>query len=177
MRRVGEALGVEAMSLYNHVPNKAAMLDGIVEAVLSELPPVKKKTNWQRTLRARGEALRKVFSRHPKVLPVFATRPAVTPRSIAHLEATLAVLRDAGFSTMLALNAFHCLLAFVVGHSMASYAQLKPDEDSWPEYAKLSATTFPHVTQTAAVLHEYNAEQEFALGLDALLVGLKKWRS
>jgi len=104
MRRVGEELGVEAMSLYNHVANKAAILDGIFETVLAELRAPKRSPTWQAALGDRARALRAILRAHPNALPIFATRPAVTPASIAHVEAVLAALRDAGFSADDALS-------------------------------------------------------------------------
>src|SRR5258706_12286391 len=65
MRRLGEALGVEAMSLYNHVENKAAILDGVFERVLSELPPAKRTGSWKAALKERARALRAVLRKHP----------------------------------------------------------------------------------------------------------------
>src|SRR5262245_13473224 len=103
MRRIGDELGVEAMSLYNHVANKAAIVDGIFEAGLAELPAAKRAPSWQAALRDRARALRAVLRAHPYTLPIFATRPAVTPASIAHVEAVLDVLRSAGFSAADAL--------------------------------------------------------------------------
>ena len=63
MRRIGEALGVEAMSLYNHIPNKAAILDGIFETVLAELPGMKRTASWQRALRDRGRISGMIYQR------------------------------------------------------------------------------------------------------------------
>src|SRR5258706_5684902 len=83
MRRLGDALGVEAMSLYNHVPNKAAVLDGVFERVLAELPVLKPgRKSWRAVLKAQALALRDVLAAHPNALPLFATRPAVTEASL-----------------------------------------------------------------------------------------------
>src|ERR1043165_9533546 len=88
MRKLGEALGVEAMSLYNHVPNKAALLDGIHELILTSVPAPP------------------------------ATRPAATTASFARLEHYLQVLRAAGFSALDAQRTVHVVLSYVVGHAM-----------------------------------------------------------
>lgn len=181
MRRVGEELGVEAMSLYNHVANKAAILDGIFEAVLAEMPDVrpgsKRAANdsWQDMMRERGHALRAVLRAHPHCLPLFATRPAVTAASLAHLEAALAVLRGAGFSAADALRAFQVLLAFAVGHAIASYAPIASD-DSRPDYAGLSETEFPRVREMARLLPGRDIEEEFVFGLEGLLAGIEARR-
>lgn len=171
MRRVGEALEVEAMSLYNHVANKAAMLDGIFEAVLSSLELRVRLGTWDATLRDRAIALREVLRAHPNVLPLFATRPAVTPAAIAYVEDVLDTLRSAGFGPTAALQSLHVLVAFVVGHTMATCSRLAPEDESRPQYDVLT-DEFPRVREAARLLPEYDVEKEFEVGLDALLAGL-----
>ena len=170
MRRLGEELGVEAMSLYNHVANKAAVLDGIFETVLGELPDPKRSSSWQATLRERAFAFRAVLCAHPNALPIFGARPAVTPASIAHVETILAVLRRTGFSVHDALGALQVLVAFVVGHTVATCSS--PDEAS-VNYHTLDEATFPHVREVARVLDRHDVEREFELGLEAMLTGLE----
>lgn len=173
MRRVGEELGVEAMSLYNHVANKRAMLDGVFEAVLKELPPAKRRSTWRATLKERGLALRAVLGGHPNALPLFATRAAVTPPAIADLEGVLALLHDAGFRADDALRTLQVLLAFVVGHTIASHGTRRPDEESLPDYGQFSEETFPRVREMARLLPGRDLEKEFEFGLDAMLAGIE----
>jgi AcrR family transcriptional regulator len=172
MRRVGEELGVEAMSLYNHVTNKAAILDGIFEAVLSELSAAKRSVSWQAALKDRARALRAVLRAHPNTLPIFATRPAVTSASMVHVEAVLDTLRNAGFSADKALSALQVMVSFVVGHTVATCSPRKPDEYSRPIYTQLSAERFPRVREAALLLGTHDLEKEFELGVDAMLAGL-----
>lgn len=173
MRRLGEELGVEAMSLYNHVPHKAAILDGVFEMVLSELPPLRRHGTWKATLRERALALAAVLRAHPAALPLFASRPAVTPASFEHLESALQTLHDAGFSPEDSLAAFQILVAFVVGHTLQAYSPVGPDEESRPAYEALSEEVFPRVRELARVLPGRDVEEELALGVDALLEGLE----
>lgn len=172
MRRLGEALGVEAMSLYNHVPNKAAVLDGVFERILAELPPARKRSTWQASLRARALELARVLRAHPNALPLFATRPAVTPAAFEHLEWALSVLHEEGFSPEAALGAFQVMVALVVGHTLQAFSPVPADELSHPAYAELDADRFPRVRQLALLLPERDVERELAMGVDALLIGL-----
>jgi TetR/AcrR family transcriptional regulator, tetracycline repressor protein len=174
MRRVGEELGVEAMSLYNHVANKAAMLDGIFELVLAELPPGKRAASWTTTLRTRARALHTVLRAHPNALPLFSLRPAVTPASIAHVEGGLDELRRAGFSADDALSALQVLVAFVVGHTVSTHSPRTSGDQSHPAYERLSESAFPRVREAARLLGDHDVEKEFELGLEAMLAGLEQ---
>jgi AcrR family transcriptional regulator len=173
MRRLGEELGVEAMSLYNHVTNKAAVLDGIFETVLAELPAPRRSASWQSALKDRARALRVVLCAHPNTLPIFATRPAVTPASISHVEEVLDTLRSAGFSANKALSTLQVMVAFVVGHTIAAYSPRKPDEVSRPLYGQLSPEKFPRVREAALLLESHDIEKELEFGLDVMVAGLE----
>jgi AcrR family transcriptional regulator len=172
MRRLGQELGVEAMSLYNHVEGKAAILDGIFEAVLAELPTATPRAKWQAVVRERAQAFREVLSRHPHALPLFATRPAVTPASITQVETMLESLHEAGFPPDEALTTFNVLLAYVVGHTLATYLQGRPDETSHPDYDALSPAAFPRMREVARVLHRHDLDAEFEFGLEAMISGI-----
>jgi AcrR family transcriptional regulator len=176
MRRVGDELGVEAMSLYHHVASKAAILDGIFETVLGELPAATRSRSWQAALRERARALRTVLRSHPNALPLFATRPAATPAAIAHVEAALEVLRTAGFSARDALRTFQVLVAFTVGHTLTSYAPVAPDDAADPAYDGLSEHEFPRIREVAPLIAAGDLEPEFEYGLDAMLAGIEQRR-
>lgn len=173
MRRLGEELGVEAMSLYNHVASKADLLDGLFEAVLGELPPLRRTSSWPSALRGGARGLRAVLRAHPAVLPIFATRPAVTPASLAHVESALATLRNAGFSVHDALSIFQIVVAYVVGHTGQAYAPRPPGDRTRPDYAGLDPKLFPSVREVAAALSHHDLDREFNIGLEALIAGLE----
>ncbi len=172
MRRVGEALGVEAMSLYRYVPSKAALLDGLYEAVLSELPEPSPAKSASGVLAERARALRAAFRQHPHALPLFASRPAVTRASIAHVEFVLDALHRSGFSAKDALRILQVTFAFVLGHALGSYSPRRADEASHPDYASLGEDSFPQVRAAARALAHHDPEEEFEFGLAALLAGL-----
>jgi AcrR family transcriptional regulator len=173
MRRVAEELSVEAMSLYNHVDDKAAMLDGIFETVLRELPPSRPFRSWKSALDARARSLRAVLTKHPNVLPLFATRPPATRASFVPVEGALAILQNAGFSEEDSLRALNVLVAFVVGHTLATASPTAPQEASHPDYDRLSDRTFPRVRKAVLLLAGNTADKEFAFGIQAMLTGLE----
>src|ERR687893_1436892 len=93
MRRLGAELGVEAMSLYNHVPNKGALLDGMVEVLLGELDVPPEDEGWERRIREAYRAFRRLAHEHPNVFPLLVVRPPDTMDGIWLVEEFLKTLR------------------------------------------------------------------------------------
>ena len=133
MRKLGDVLGVEAMSLYNHVPNKAALLDGIHESILARVARPPRTKDWRAYARHQARALHETLCAHPNAITLFATRPASTSASFARLEQYLEMLVEAGFTPADALHIVQIVMAFVVGHAMWTVGTSpdgKPDAES-----------------------------------------------
>jgi len=178
MRKLGGALGVEAMTLYHYVPNKAALLDGLVEWVMQHsatAPALADGLSWDQMLRRYAETLRATLLGHPGVLPLLFTRPAVTPQTLRAVENGLRVLTDAGFGLVRALDMINTLSIFVVGHAMAEAgtAELnrRGDPGSAAALAQLDASDLPLVIEAARLTQDADDESRFLFGLDALLDG------
>src|ERR687897_673164 len=75
MRKLGSELGVEAMSLYNHVPNKDALLDGMVEVLLGELEVPSERAAWEERVKEAYRGFRRLAHEHPNVFPLLVNRP------------------------------------------------------------------------------------------------------
>jgi AcrR family transcriptional regulator len=118
MRRLGARLGVEAMSLYRHVQNKADLLDAIHAAVLGDLRPVDigDTTDWRLVLGGFARALRAALLRHPNVVSLFATRAVRAPEAMQVVQQTWYALDYAGFTQADARRAVIVVGVFVVGH-------------------------------------------------------------
>lgn len=172
MRRLGQELGVEAMSLYRYVPSKADLLDGIHEAILAEVVVPRGARDWRKTARGYARAFRSALVAHPNALSLFATRPAVTSASLRHVEAGFALLRSAGFDIGYAVSAFQVLVSFIVGHTLASHAPAREDERSTLDYRDLEPSEFPVLVEAAGVLDNRDLDEEFEFGLDVVLEGL-----
>jgi len=177
MRRLGAELGVEAMSLYNHVSGKSDVLDGIHEAILATMIPPRPRTDWRMAARDLSRSFRRVLRAHPNALPVFATRPAVAKGSLRHVESALALLRDAGFSPRDSISALQTLVTFVVGHALFQFGRIAGAEDAEPAYAALSTDEFPRVVEAARIMPRQGVDEEFEFGLDALVAGLELKRA
>src|SRR5579872_402548 len=98
MRKLGEALGVEAMSLYNHVANKDDILDSIVDLTLSEIELPSADEEWEATIRKFAISAHEAFRRHPWACNLMMSRPRMSPVRMNYMEALLRRLDQAGFS-------------------------------------------------------------------------------
>jgi AcrR family transcriptional regulator len=183
MRKLGAALGVEAMTLYHYLPNKAALLDGLVEWVVQHsatAPALADGLSWDQMLRGYAQTLRATLLGHPGVLPLFFTRPAVTPQTLKAVEHGLRVLTDAGFALPRALDMINVLNIFVVGHAMAEAgtAELtrRGDPGSAAALAQLDASDLPLVIEAARLDQGPDDETRFLFGLDTLLYGFARWQ-
>jgi AcrR family transcriptional regulator len=169
MRRLGAALGVEAMSLYNHIPSKSELLDGIHERILLSLDQPGNVRSWQAFARHQAHALHRALLAHPNAIPLFATRPAATAAAIERLDRYLEVLMRAGFKPLDALSIVQLVSQLVVGHAMwtTNVEIVIVGEEPPP----------PHVEQVELVLEQWSADRELELGIDALLVGFERLRA
>jgi AcrR family transcriptional regulator len=174
MRRLGAELGVEAMSLYNHVPNKGALLDGMVEVLLGEVEIPPRSKDWEERVRDGYRAFRRLAHEHPNVFPLLVERPPETLDGAWLVEEFLQTLREAGFGTEEALHAFRSLSSYTFGYAMAEIRgfALEPDGSRLGARA-LSPEEFPNLCELGPRLENVDHDAEFEFGLDLLLSGLR----
>ena len=118
MRKLGEALGVEAMSLYNHVANKDELLDGMVDLVFSEIDLPSDGADWKTAMRERAVSARQALSRHPWAIGLMESRTSPGPATLRHHDAVIGSLREAGFSIAMAAHAFSALDSYIYGFAL-----------------------------------------------------------
>jgi AcrR family transcriptional regulator len=117
MRAVAADLGVEAMSLYWHVPGKEALLDGVVERMLSSAPALAHHEHWRDELYGIGQAVRGVLLRHPNAIPLLAGRALGSYAAAgAAVAVTLGTLEEAGFERLRAIRAVRTTYRYVIGY-------------------------------------------------------------
>jgi AcrR family transcriptional regulator len=194
MRRLAQELGVEAMSLYHHVANKEAVLDGVIEVVIGEILEAvdgaespAPEDDWKGALRARILAARTVFLSHPWAPRVLESRTTMTPAVVGYFDRLLGTLRAGGFTYDLAHHAMHALGSRALGFTQELF---EPDD---PEAADAEATAmleqmadrFPHIVgMMAEIAHDdpggtlgwCDDQYEFEFGLDLILDGLEERR-
>lgn len=183
MRRLGQAMGVEAMSLYKHVADKEAILDGIVERVLGHIVVPSATDDWRDAMRQRAHSARDVFARHPWATGLLESRAAnSSPRRLAYFDGILGALRGAGFSNQLAMRAFALLDAYIYGFILQERSLAFQDDESLQavgeDLLRQMANQYPHLTAvTREVLTSgYDRGEEFAFGLEFILDGLERAR-
>jgi AcrR family transcriptional regulator len=180
MRKLGESLGVEAMSLYNHVANKTDLLDGMIDLVFGEIELP--STDWKPAMRSRAVSARAALSRHRWAIGLMESRSSPGPATLRHHDAVIGCLRDAGFPMALVAHAYSVLDSFIYGFALQEaglpfesgeetaglaemiLAGLPPEE-----YPNLRAFTADHVLQPG-----YDYGKEFEFGLDLILDGLER---
>ena len=185
MRKLGQELGVEAMSLYNHVRNKDDVLDGIADAVVGEIDVRPSAADWKTSLRQRVISARTVLLRHPWAPGVIQSRTSPSPAMLRYLESVIGILREGGFSIDLAHHAMHVMGSRVLGFTQELLDDSK-ELGSDPEMAAILARElgdkYPRLTEMAmAVSHDgglggCDDDSEFAFALDLILDGLERLR-
>ncbi len=182
MRKLAQALGVEAMSVYHHVANKEAILDGLVDLVFSEIALPAAEASWRTAMRERAISARAVLSRHPWATVLMESRTSPGPATLHHHDAVLGVLRGAGFSVPLAAHAFSALDSYIYGFALQEVALPFDSPESAAAVAEailehLPADRYPHLRELTAehVLQPgYAYAAEFEFGLDLILDGLDR---
>jgi AcrR family transcriptional regulator len=115
MRLLGGRLGVEAMSLYNHVANKEEILDGILELVVEEITIPSAGAGWRSAMKERAVSARLAFNRHPWASALMDSRVSSGPARLRYFDTMIGTLHGAGFSFELAARAFSVLDCYIYG--------------------------------------------------------------
>jgi AcrR family transcriptional regulator len=183
MRSLAQSMGVKPMSLYHHVANKEEILDGIVDIVFSEIELPAQDGDWDGQMRRRAHSARQVLGRHTWAIGLLESRTAPGPATLRHHDATLGVLRAAGFSLPRAAHAYALLDSYVYGFALqeASMPLGGPEpvaEVAAPILDSFSAEEYPHLFEMATehVLRPgYSFADEFEIGLEVILEALARW--
>lgn len=180
MRLVAQSLGVQAMSLYHHLPGREALLDGMVDVVFREIELPAQATPWRKGMRERALSARKALLRHPWAVALMDSRSQPGPATLRHHDSVLGCLRRGGFTVAGAAHAFSLLDAYVYGFVIQEAAlPFKTAQETaevtgllreqlGSQYPNLTEMLLAHVTR-----NEYDYAAEFEFGLDLILDGLE----
>ena len=185
MRSLARHLGIEAMSLYHHVANKDALLDGMVDVVFGEIHLPRVGAAWAAELRLRHVSAREVLTRHRWAVGLMDSRSAPGLMTLRHHDAVLGCLRSGGFSVPMAAHAFALLDAHLYGFLVQELAlPFAPGDDleamTTEMMADFPVDALPHLAELASqhvTRPGYAFGDEFAWGLELLLDGLEQRRT
>jgi len=173
MRKLGAALGVEAMSLYHYVRNKDDLLDAVLDQLYREIDlPAVEAGDWEQTIRSGVRSFRAVLLRHPAALELFATRPARSRESFSVLFWAYGRFRAYGLDVSDANAALHFVVSFTLGDVSSQHRTRGPLHGTEP----VASPDFELTDEEARfVAHTRNvpADDLFEVGLDTVVAGLR----
>jgi AcrR family transcriptional regulator len=191
MRSLAGELGVEAMSLYHHVANKAAVLDGLVEVVVDEIEQAASAVeapadDWRTAMRRRILAAREALLRHAWAPTLMETRTAVSPSVLRYYDGLLGLMRAGGFSFELAHHALHALGSRAMGFARDAFESGGAEDDGAAAAAfEQLADQLPHLVEMMEQVGHSDPDDtlgwcddqvEFEFALDLILDGLDRLR-
>jgi AcrR family transcriptional regulator len=184
MRKLGQALGVEAMALYYHFANKERVLDGIVDLVFGEIDLPAAGAEWKAAMRRRAISVRDALMRHRWAIGLMESRTNPGPANLRHHDAVIGCLRAAGFDMAAAATAYSLLDAYIYGFALTKMnlpfdtttdivemAETMLEPFPAGEYPNLAAFITDHAMKPG-----YDFADEFEVGLDVILDGLERVR-
>jgi AcrR family transcriptional regulator len=185
MRSLGQKLGVEAMSLYNHVANKDDILDGLVDVAFSEVGLPDLGSNWKEAMRLRAMSVRQMLIRHPWAVGLMESRSTAGPANLRHHDAVIGSLRRAGFSIEMAAHAYSVMDSYIYGFALQQVNLPAGAGERAPEVARtflrqFRAEEYPNLAEMVvehAMKPGYDYADEFEFGLDLILDGLERLRN
>jgi len=180
MRKLGEELGVEAMSLYNHVANKDDIVDGIVDLVFSEIDLPASGADWKTAMRQRAISLRDVLLRHRWAIGLMESRRKPGPANLRHHDAVIGSLRSAGLDMTTTAHAYSLLDSYIYGFALFTMNLPFDPSEEVAELAQGMLQAFPLnaypnlIAYISAMRPGYDYGDEFEFGIDLILDGLQR---
>jgi AcrR family transcriptional regulator len=186
MRNLGKKLGVEAMSLYNHVANKEDIVDGMVDIVFSEIEaPVPGDVDWKTAMRRRAISVREALNRHRWAVGLMEGRMKPGPAGLHNHDAVMGCLREAGFEFRAAVHALSVMDAYIYGFALQEKNLPFETAGEVSEVMELQRVhvsemaDYPYLVEVATEMAKagYDYATEFEFGLDLILDALERFRA
>ncbi len=182
MRKLGQVLGVEAMSLYNHVASKGDLLDGMVDVVFSEIGLPASDAGWKPAMRRRACSARAALAHHRWAIGLMESRRSPGPATLRHHDAVLGCLRAAGFSVEMTAHAYSLLDSYIYGFALQEASLPFGTAEETVRVAqeiagRFAADDYPYLAELATghILQPgYHYGDEFEIGLDLILDALER---
>src|SRR5919108_2913583 len=182
MRQLGHELGVEAMSLYNHVRDKEDILDGMVDFVFSEIDQPVSGVDWRTAMRQRAVSAHQVLLRHRWAIGLMESRSQPGRANLQHHDAVLGSLRKNGFSLEAAAHAYSVLDGYIYGFTLTELTLPFRNSKGAARVKQnivhsMGTNDYPYLIDMAverAMKPGYNYGDEFEFGLDLILDGIER---
>jgi AcrR family transcriptional regulator len=175
MRRVAAELGAAPMSLYNHVPNKAALLDAVAEFIMSDMEfAAEPDADWRDQARDLARTFRAIARRYPRSVPLVITRQPRSSVGMRPTELVLAAVRRAGFDDRTSVLLVRTFVSFVLGSMMreAGTAEMPAPSKTETLLRLRESLVDAHLTNVMELLPliaEHDHDQDFEFGLELLI--------
>lgn len=178
MRRLGRALGVEAMSLYHYFPSKERLLDALVEAVVEamDVSGMEGPGSWEGRLKEGFRAYRRLAHQYPQVFPLVGRRPVATLAALRPVEFALDILRSAGLGPAEALQAFRTLSSFAFGYALSELSGFAIADAARRAGSQGPVDTggFPRLAEALGHASGVDRDREFEAGLAIIVAGIQE---
>ena len=187
MRKLGQELGVEAMSLYNHVANKDEILAGIIDIVVGEIDIVAPGGDWKTTMRTQLMSARQAMRSHNWAPAVIESRTLLTPKLMTYMDSIVGIFTAGGFSFDITHHAMHTMGSRILGFTQELFDDTgkEGDTDEASELLDKAPDLFPNIAaMLATIMHDSDTvvgtgcddDEEFIFALDLILDGLERLR-
>ncbi|MCC3312974.1 TetR/AcrR family transcriptional regulator [Nocardia africana] len=171
VRRLADELGVDPMSIYNHIKGKAALLDAVSEVVLAEMATdADAPETWEEIARWTAHSYRATAYRHPHVVALLATRPQTSPAALSTLERLVTAMRTAGLPDQVVSDTPMILFSFLNGYLLAV---LSGGSDSAATVPAFDSALYPTMATLAPQMTDFGSATEFDRLLDTVLAGIR----
>ena len=180
MRRLGECLGFEAMSLYRHVANKEDLLDGMLDLVLAEWQLPDGEGDWTEAIRTSANSVHDALRRHRWAAQLLMTGSHIRPARLRYMDSLLGRLRDAGFDAETTYHVYHLLDGYIFGFSLweIAYTAIPINAEATSKFMQtIPWDNYPHLTEHRDQHMNEGPHRDvsaFDVGLDLILDGLHK---
>ena len=178
MRRLADHLNVDPMSLYNHVESKDDLLDGLTEALWSEVRVPDRAKGWKRTLREFAKSIRGLARAHPFAYPLLIGRAILPMPALQAIDASLNSLEAAGLARPKAAEMMRTLIAYAAGYALLELSCAPAQGSTQLEQIVSLTRALPrdapvHLVEVARLWSDCDMDYQFELGLDLILTGLE----
>lgn len=159
-RRLGAALGCEAMAIYNHFASKDALLDAVVDRLFREVSVPPKGPGWEARVRGFAASYRALAHAHPKAFPLLATRRFRT-RARGLVDQLIGVLHEEGFTSRASAELFRVVSNYCNGSILDELSGAFPP----------ATDEHPNIKRVQDYLGPDNYDAMYERGLTLLLAG------